>query len=114
MDKTSLAEATSTGELICDLSPFSPDDRERYKDLRAQLRTAHISSKAIHHGYELRLNEERMSMEHVSEWIRLEGLCCPWLSLNVERINSRTLEVRMTAPDRAKQLLQVELGELLV
>ena len=54
-----------------------------------------------------------MSMDDVFEWIRLEGLCCPWLSLQAERVKPGTLEVRMKAPDRAEEVLRMELGELL-
>lgn len=114
MGETHVAQDSSSGELVCDLSGISPNDRLRYRDLRVQLRAAYISSKAINNGYALRLNEERMSMENVSEWITLEGLCCPWLSLKAERIKPHTLGVRMKVPDRAKQMLRTELRELLV
>ena len=113
MNKPHVAEAPS-GELICDLAAIPPNHRLHYRDLRLQLRTAHISSKAVNGGYEMRLNEERMSMEDVSMWIRLEGLCCPWLSIRAERVEQGTLEVRMQAPDHAQQVLRMELAELLV
>jgi hypothetical protein len=51
--------------------------------------------------------------EEVSEWIKMEGLCCPWLLLETESTLQRALEVRMTAPDQAKQLLRAEFAELL-
>jgi hypothetical protein len=93
MDRTRVAEDPSSGEPVCDLSAIPPNDRLRYHDLRVELRAAHISSKAVSKGYVLRLNEERISMENLSEWITLEGLCCPWLSLKAERIKPPTLEV---------------------
>jgi hypothetical protein len=113
MDRARVAEDPSSEELVCDLSAIPPNDRLRYHDLRAQLRAAYISSKSINKGYALRLNEERMSMENVSEWITLEDLCCPWLSLKAERIKPPTLEVRMKVPDRARQVLRMELDDLL-
>jgi hypothetical protein len=113
MDKTHVAQYSSGGELICDLSAISSDDRLRYRDLRLQLRTAHISSEAINDGYAVRLNEERMSMANVSARIRFESLCCPWLSLKAERVEQATLEVQMKAPERAKHVFQMELQERL-
>jgi hypothetical protein len=113
MSKPQVARGSSRGELICNLAAISPNDRLHYRDLRLQLRTAHISSKAVNNGYAVRLSEERMSMEDVSVWIRLEGLCCPWLSLRAERVEQGSLEVRMEAPDRAKHVLRMELEELL-
>jgi hypothetical protein len=113
MNKPYVTWSSSCGELICDLAAIPPNDRPYYRDLRLQLRTAHISSKAVNSGYAVRLNEEQMSMEDVSVWIRLESLCCPWLSLRAERVEQGALEVQMKAPDRAKQVLQMELQELL-
>jgi hypothetical protein len=52
-------------------------------------------------------------MEDVSEWIRFEGLCCPWLLLKAERVKPRTLEVRMKAAGSAKQVIRMALRELL-
>lgn len=114
MDKTRLAQTSFSGELICELSAIRLNDRQRYHQLWARLLTAHISSKTINHGYALELNEEQISMEDVSEWIRLEGLCCSWLDLNVKRATAHTLQLRMTAPNRARAVLRMELGELLV
>jgi hypothetical protein len=113
MNKPHVAGGSSGGELICDLSAIPSDDRLHYRDLRLQLGTALISSKAINNGYVVRLNEELMSMADVSAWIRFESQCCPWLSLSAQRVERGTLEVRMKAPDRAKQVLQMELQELL-
>jgi hypothetical protein len=113
MNKPHVARGSSGGELICDLAAIPPNDRLRYRDLRLQLRTAHIPSETVNNGYAVRLNEERMSMEDVSVWIRLESLCCPWLSLRAERVEQGTLEVQMKAPERVKHVLQMELQELL-
>jgi hypothetical protein len=82
MNKPHVARGSSGGELICDLSAIPSDDRRHYRELRLQLRTAHISSKTINNGYAVRLNEELMSMADVSGWIRFESQCCPWLSLS--------------------------------
>lgn len=79
-----------------------------------RLRAAHIYSKTIRNGVAMRLNEDLMSMEDVSEWIRMEGLCCPWLSISVKRARAGTVEVRITAPSRATEVLQIELEEFLV
>lgn len=114
MDGTHIVQKSPHVELVCDLSSFSPDDREQYHDLRAQLRNALISSNSIHSGYVLRLYENRISMEQIAEWIRLENLCCPWLFLNVKRGEASFLEVRIEAPRHAMQVLQIALGELLV
>jgi hypothetical protein len=112
MDRTDVAQDRPIAQLACDLSAISPDNRLRYDELRARLYSALISWREIGGGYALRLNDERISRGEVSEWIKMEGLCCPWLSLETEPTLQGTLEVRMTAPDQAKQVLRAEFTEL--
>jgi hypothetical protein len=112
MDRTNVAHDIPEAKLVCDSSAISCDDRLRYYELRAHLYGALISWREIDGGYALRLNDEAISREEVSEWIKLEGLCCPWLSLETEPILQGTLGVRMTAPDQAKQVLRAEFTEL--
>jgi hypothetical protein len=100
-------------QLACDLSAISPGHRMRYHELRARLRAALISWREIGGGYALRLNDERISREELSEWIKMEGLCCPWLSLETEPAPRVILEVRMTGPAKAKQVLRAEFAGLL-
>ena len=112
MDRINAAQDKPTAHLACDLSAISSDERLRYHKLRALLCAALISWREFGGGYALRLNDERISRDEVSEWIKMEGMCCPWLSLETEPTLLRALEVRMTAPDQAKQVLRVEFTEL--
>lgn len=113
MNTSHVARGSSDGDLICDLSAIPPDDRPHYRDLRLQLRAAHVLSEAINDGYAVRLNEARISMDDVSSWIRFESLCCPWLSLRAKRVEPGTLEIQMEAPDRPTDVLRMELQKLL-
>jgi hypothetical protein len=112
MDRADVAQDRPMAQLACDLSAISSDDRLRHRELRARLYAALISWREIGGGYALRLNDERISSEEVSDWIKMEGLCCPWLSLETESTLQGTLEVRMTAPDQAKQVLRAEFTDL--
>jgi hypothetical protein len=113
MDGTYIALDSSDGEMVCNLSALSVANRLRYHELRAQLHIAYLSSGVVSGGFALQLNERQMSIEDVLEWINLESLCCPWLLLEVRRALTGVLDVRMMVPDRAKQVLRMELEELL-
>jgi hypothetical protein len=99
-------------QLACDLRAISSVNRLRYHELRARLYVALISWKDIAGGCALRLNDERISREEVLEWIKMEGLCCPWLSIESEPTLQGALEVRMTGPAQAKQVLRAEFTDL--
>lgn len=113
MDRTNVAQDTATGQLACDLSAIYPAHRMRYRELRALLRAALIFTRDIAGGYALRFNDEYISPQELSEWITMERLCCPWLSIEIDPALQSAFEVRLTGPAEGKQVLSAEFAELL-
>jgi hypothetical protein len=113
MDRINAAQDKPTAHLACDLSAISSDERLRYHKLRALLCAALISWREWGGGYALRLNDERISREEVSEWIKMERVCCPWLLIETEQAPRGALEVRIIGPAEVKQVLRAEFAELL-
>jgi hypothetical protein len=60
-------------------------------------------------GYAYRLDSDGITLPEVAEWMTMERLCCPFLTLQVSAAgNQRDWILTLTGPDGVKALLDEE------
>jgi|AmaraimetFIIA100_FD_contig_41_25181524_length_1034_multi_4_in_0_out_0_1 hypothetical protein len=103
--------------LACDLTVFSPGQRERLRGLVQRVFDACLATEELADGYRLRFAAVGAddAMEPVplavsiAEWITLERLCCSCITFTIEFEDQRgPLAVRMTGQPGIKQFLLTE------
>jgi hypothetical protein len=57
--------------------------RPRYNDLVKRLRSATRDRRELPDGYAFKLDSKAVSVPEVAEWISMERLCCPFLTLQL-------------------------------
>jgi hypothetical protein len=100
-------------ELLCNLQAIDSTARSRYHTIRTQVCAAVISFDGLADGYVLRLDERPVGHRELSEWMRMEQLCCPFLSLKLAPVQPGVLELSLTGPSGSKAVLRAEFGNYL-
>lgn len=103
----------------CDLTAFTPDQRERLRGLVEQVFEACGQAEELSDGFRLRFPVGSVSAAGgrgnaalalmITEWITLERLCCPSIAFAVEFEAERgPIAVRMTGTEGVKPFLLAE------
>ena len=100
--------------LACDLMAIHPEDRARYKELRLRLADSLDQVKEVPSGYVFEFRSERLTADEVLDWIDLERLCCPWISIRIGQILPRTIEAHFAIPKHAMDMARGEFLDLLL
>jgi hypothetical protein len=103
-------------ELTCNLQAIDSASRVRYDELRARVGAAVISWSELADGYLIQLDGTLVTHIQLKQWMGMERLCCPFLSLEMEPAQSGVLELKLTGPegskddpaDRVRKLLEVK------
>jgi hypothetical protein len=98
--------------LACNLGAIGESQRSRYDDLVKRLRaalqsSAELSPAELPDGYSYRLDTAKITPPEVAEWMAMERLCCPFLSIQMEVVGNDA-SVTMRGPDGVKALLREE------
>jgi hypothetical protein len=97
--------------LLCDLTAMDAEQRERYRVVTQHLHGAVQEVRALSDGYAFRLSVEPSTILLVAEFITLERLCCPFLTLVLEVECERgPLWLKLTGREGVKDFLRAELG----
>ena len=95
--------------IACNLSAISPAYRLRYKLLAKQVLSAVMGHTELPSGYQYQLNSKLVSLAECAEWISLERLCCPFLTLQLTVTGEQpNWLLTLTGPDGTKPLLDAE------
>lgn len=98
-----------TPAFVCNLEAISAADRPRYKQLVKQLRAAMQNRAEIADGYAFKLDGNTITLPEAAEWISMERLCCPFLTLQLSASGTQTDWVlNLTGPEGVKPLLDAE------
>jgi len=96
-------------EIACNLNAIAQADRPRYKDLMKRLRSAVREHRAISDGLEIQIDGDMFSVAEIGEWIALERLCCPFLTLQVTTPENHPHPLlTVTAPEGVMPILEAE------
>jgi hypothetical protein len=95
--------------IACRLEGIGTADRPRYHELMTKLRSAARGRIELESGFEFGLDASRISLAETAEWMSLERLCCPFLTLELSTSGeSDGWTLRLTGPDGVKPLLLAE------
>ncbi len=95
---------------VCDLAALDATERERHRDVGQEMHRLVREFRELADGYAFRFSAESSTILLLAEFIALERLCCPFLSLVMEVEGERTLWLKLTGPDGVKPFLHAELG----
>src|SRR4029077_19942034 len=95
----------------CNLSALDREQRKRHDLLSKDLFSKHLEIKELPDGYGFRFPNDRLLFTALSEWITLEQLCCPFLTLSLElQRDQGPIWLKATGKDGVKNFLRAELG----
>ncbi|HKV46196.1 MAG TPA: hypothetical protein VJT32_16225 [bacterium] len=97
--------------LACDLTVFDDAQRDRHRALAQRVFAACRGARELPDGFIFHFAEEWGTLPTaggvtIAEWISLERLCCPFLSLAVEFGPGRGVSLRITGDEPAKELFR--------
>lgn len=103
------AQDDTTPVFACNLKAISAAERPRYNDLMKRLRSAVRDRSELPDGYAFKLDSKTISLPEVAEWISMERLCCPFLTLQVSASGDLAdWSLKLTGPKGVKSLLEAE------
>jgi hypothetical protein len=77
------AQADTAPVFACNLKTFSSAERLRYDVLMKRLRGAIRDEMETSNGYVFKLDSKTVTLPEVAEWMGMERLCCPFLTLQL-------------------------------
>src|SRR5712664_1922817 len=104
-------QAREVSPFSCNLSALDREQRKRHNILAKDLFPKHLEIKELPDGYGFRFPNDRSLFTALSEWIILEQLCCPFLTLSLESQHDQgPIGLKATGEDGVKNFLRTELG----
>jgi hypothetical protein len=102
-------DRTAPPVFACNLKAISTTERPRYNDLVKRLQSATRDRRELPDGYAFKLDGKAISLPEVAEWISMERLCCPFLTLQLSASGDQVdWLLNLTGPKGVKPLLQAE------
>jgi hypothetical protein len=96
---------------ICDLTAMDTEQRARHRVVAQHLHGAIQEARELPDGYALRFPGEPSTVFMAAEFMTLERLCCPFLTLTLEVERERgPLWLKLTGRAGVKPFLRAELG----
>lgn len=95
---------------VCNLNAISAAERPRYNELVKRIREAVRERTEISDGYRFKLASETVTLAEAAEWMGMERLCCPFLTLQLSVTGNQAHWVLiLTGPKGVKPLIDAEL-----
>jgi hypothetical protein len=93
----------------CNLKAISAAERPRYNELVKRIRGAIRNRSEISEGYAFKLDSKSVTLPEAAEWIVMERLCCPFLTLKLSATGNQTdWTLTLTGPEGVKPLIVAE------
>jgi hypothetical protein len=103
------AQKDASTIFACNLKAISAAERPRYNELVKRVRQAMRDRTEISDGYAFKLDSKTITLPEAAEWISMERLCCPFLTLQLSAAGNQTHWVlTLTGPEGVKPLLNAE------
>lgn len=100
-------DSTTASVFACNLKAISTTERPRYNDLMQHIRSATRDRSELPDGYTFKLDSKAVTLPEVAEWISMERLCCPFLTLQISASGDQDdWLLKLTGPKGVKPLLQ--------
>ncbi|MGI8744789.1 MAG: hypothetical protein ACR2NN_19900 [Bryobacteraceae bacterium] len=106
---TTAAQDNPVPVIACNLKAIGAAERPRYNDLMKRLRAAVRDRSELTDGYAYKLESKAITLPDVAEWMSMERLCCPFLTLQLSAAGNQPVWLlSLTGPSGVKALLQEE------
>lgn len=93
--------------IACNTKAISAAERPRYNGLVGKLRRSIRDRRELPDGYAFRLDEQSITLADVTEWIRMERLCCPFLVFQIEVSGSnQNVQLTLRGPTGTKAIIE--------
>ena len=103
------AQKDSTPVFACNLKAITAADRPRYHELVKRIRLALRDRSEVANGYTFKLDSKAVTLPETAEWISMERLCCPFLTLHLSVSGNQPHWIlTLTGPEGAKPLIEAE------
>jgi hypothetical protein len=103
------ADKDPNPRFVCNLKAISAARRPRYNDLIIRIRAALLERRELATGYTFKLDSKTVSLTDAAEWIAMERLCCPFLTLQLSAAGSRAdWLLTLTGPEGVKPVIAAE------
>ena len=111
MSPENIQQTGAVSPFFCNLSALDQEQRKRHDFLARDLFPKRLEIKELPDGYGVRFPNNSLLLIALSEWIILEQLCCPFLTLGLElQRDQGPIWLRATGEDGVKNFLRTELG----
>jgi hypothetical protein len=113
-----LANAQETPKFIapkpgffCNLNAMTPKERARHEKLGKKLWQSGVEVKELEDGYAFRLEQGKISLVEVAEWISGENKCCSFFHFEVElQPKPSQLWLKIRGEEGIKQFIRATFG----
>src|SRR6185312_11700199 len=93
----------------CNLKAISAAERPRYNELVKRIRGAIRNRNETSEGYAFKLDSKTVTLPEAAEWIVMERLCCPFLTLQLSAAGNQTdWTLTLTGPEGVKPVILAE------
>src|SRR4051812_20683394 len=93
----------------CNLKAISAAERPRYNEPVNHIRAAIRDRSEISSGYAFKLNSKIVTLPEAAEWVAMERLCCPFLTLQLSASGDMAdWGLTLTGATGIKQLIAAE------
>jgi hypothetical protein len=97
---------TTTASFACNLEAIDPSARPRYNELLNRIRSAMQARTEVASGYVFQMDSKVVTLPEAAEWITMERLCCPFLTLQLSTTGVQPhWLLTLTGPEGVKPLL---------
>jgi hypothetical protein len=91
----------------CNLKAISAAERPRYNELSKRVRESVRERIEISNGYQFKLDSRAVTLPEVAEWMAMERLCCPFLTLQLSAAGNQSgWTLGLTGAEGVKPLLE--------
>lgn len=98
--------------IACNQNAITKAERPRYTNLTRKLRAGVRNRSEMADGYSYKLDGSSIPLSEVGEWISMERLCCPFLTLRLSVTGGdKDWLLTLTGPEGVKSLLMLEFSD---
>lgn len=96
--------------IACNLSAFTPEQRQRYTALAQQLAHTVQDVQELADGYAFRYATDDSTWMMVAEYVNLEQRCCPFFVFTLTLDENKIVSLRLTGRNGVKAFLAAQLS----
>jgi hypothetical protein len=93
----------------CNVEAFTKEERVKYNELTAKLKTARTVTRELPDGYSFELDPKQVSLAEVAEWVADERKCCPFFTFEISLAGETgSLTLNLKGREGVKPFIRME------